>query len=135
MRDNTCSLVSLEALRVALSHCQTAYWMTAGAPRLHSPDSRISWRLNPLGMRMGLDQFIVCQLGSSDHSGQQLILCASWVNCKHDMKCHKPGLTLQRLILRQEHRCVELHHPINGGQEPLNGWRLPVGNFQSLKVF
>ncbi len=66
--------------------------MTTGAPRLHSPDSRISWRVNSSGIastaaavsalgelsreiRTGLDQFIVCHLGSSDRSRQRL--CAS----------------------------------------------------------
>lgn len=121
--------------------------MTAGAPRLHSPDSRISWRVNPFGIasvaatvselsceiRMGLDQFIVCHLGSGDHSRQQLSLCASWIKCKHAMGCHQPGFTVQRLISRQVVCCVELQHPINEGQEPLNGWCLSVGNVQSIK--
>lgn len=92
--------------------------MTAGAHRLHSTDSRINWRVNPFGIAgaaatvstlwelsretvTGLDQFINCHLGSSDRCRQQLSFCASRVYCKHVMRCHKPGFTVQRVITKQ----------------------------------
>lgn len=72
--------------------------MSASAFHHHSPDSRINWRVNPFGIAsavatvsalrelsreilMGLDQFMVCHLGSSDHSREQL--CASRVYYKN----------------------------------------------------
>lgn len=71
---------------------------------------------------MGLNQFIVCHLGSSDHSRQQLSLCASWVYCKHAMRCHQPGIIVQKVILRQVLCCVVLQHRNNEGHLVLNDW-------------
>lgn len=111
--------------------------MTAGAPCLHSLDSRISWRVKPFGIASdaatvsvlwelsretltGLDQFIHCHLGSSNRSRHRLSLCASRVYCKQAMRCHQPGFTVQRVIFRQVLCCVVLQHLNNNGQLKLN---------------